>query len=209
MSTTPTNHHFAMSSSTPPTPASAAVASAQKIKNYTQSISSGVTNLLTELGRVSVSADTNVSNHVIMAQLQALHTLVDGISTRLAAVEKSSAKPEDDVPDPIEIEPEVSYAFPNRTAGFVNHPNPMMESPLTWSSEYNAIARSYNATISAGNDTLMPLRTVRNTYIVGFPSTLGHLVSLGLYASPNLFNVTDKRAQTPRSRRYCGRGSAY
>lgn len=27
----------------------------------------------------------------------------------------------------------------------------------------------------------MPLRTARNTYIVGFPSTLGHLVFLGLY----------------------------
>lgn len=171
--------------STTPASAAAAVASAQKIKNYTQSISSGVTNLLTELGRVSVSADSNVGNDVIMAQLQALHTLVESISTRLAAVEKSIAKPEDDVPDPIEIEPEVSYALPNRTAEFVNHPSSMMESRLTYSSEYNAIARSYNATIRGGNDTLMPLRTVRNTYIVGFPSTLGHLVFLSLYPSPN------------------------
>lgn len=84
---------------------SAAVASAKKITPITQSLSSGVTNLLTELARVNVSADTDVSNSAIMAQLQALHTLVEGISTRLAAVEKSICKATDDVPDPIEIEP--------------------------------------------------------------------------------------------------------
>lgn len=112
-----------MSSTTPTTPAtSAAVASAKKITQITQSLSSGVTNLLTELARVNVSADTDVSNSAIMAQLQALYTLVEGISTRLAAVEKRMCNTDDDVPDAIEIEPEVWLIGPDLAAEFVNHP---------------------------------------------------------------------------------------
>lgn len=167
----------------PTTPAtSASAASAKKITQITQSLSSGVTNLLTELARVNVSADNDVSNSAIMAQLLALHTLVEGISTRLAAVEKTISKADDGVPEPTEIEPVVSLEFPNRSVKFVNHPSLMMYSWLISSSEYNAVARAHNATLGGGNDTVMPLRTSRNTYIVGFPSTVGHLASLGNYA---------------------------
>lgn len=134
---------------------------------------------------MNVSADTDVSNAAIMAQLQALHKLVEGISTRLAAVEKSICKATDDVPDPIEIEPEVSFMYPYHSAEFVNHPI-LMKQWLIRSSEYNDYARGYNVTLVSGKDTLMPLRTSRNTYIVGFPSTVGHLVSLGIYVSPNV-----------------------
>lgn len=109
-----------MSSTNPTTATATAVVSAKKISNYTQSISSGVTNLLAELGRVSVSADANVGNHAIMAQLQALYTLVEGISTSVAAVEKSISKGVGDVPDPIEIESGVLYNDRDFTAEFVN-----------------------------------------------------------------------------------------
>lgn len=69
---------------------------------------------------------------------------------------------------------------PYHSAEFVNHPT-LMNQWLIRSSEYNEYARSYNATLVSGKDTLMPLRTIRDTYILGFPSTVGHLTSLGIY----------------------------
>lgn len=78
------------SSSTSP---SAHAASAKRIANYTQSISSGVTNLLTEIGRVSaasVSAPASASetNGAILLQLQALTGQIVGLTNRMDEVQK-------------------------------------------------------------------------------------------------------------------------
>lgn len=79
-------------------------ASARKIANYTQSISSGVTNLLTELGRVN--GDDSSDNAAILTQLQTLTTLVQDMGTRLTGVEKSlEGLHTGSRPEMIEIEP--------------------------------------------------------------------------------------------------------
>lgn len=61
-------------------------ASARKIANYTQSISSGVTNLLTELGRVNGPGS---GTDEILTQLQTLTSLIQDMNTRLFGVEKT------------------------------------------------------------------------------------------------------------------------
>lgn len=100
-------------------------ASARKIANYTQSISSGVTNLLTELGRVNSPTDPN-GNDAVLSQLQTLTALVQDMNTRLAAVEKSIQKHDDNqtpngdaIPEPIELEVECSEFQPVITAEYV------------------------------------------------------------------------------------------
>lgn len=98
--------------------------SARKIANYTQSISSGVTNLLTELGRVNAtsSPDTN-TNNAVLTQLQVLTTLVQDMSTRLAAVEQNLQKLDHgDTPILIEYEPEKPAFHPNITVEYVLGP---------------------------------------------------------------------------------------
>lgn len=80
-----------MSSSS--TPAAAHAASVKKIANYTQSISTGVTNLLTEIGRVSVSAaptpaSTSGTDAAILLQLQALTGQIVGLVNRMDEVQR-------------------------------------------------------------------------------------------------------------------------
>lgn len=80
-----------MSSSTS---TSANAASAKKIANYTQSISTGVTNLLTEIGRVSASASapapisTSGTDREILLQLQALTGQIVGLANRMDEVQR-------------------------------------------------------------------------------------------------------------------------
>lgn len=164
-------------------------ASAKKIANYTQSISSGVTNLLTELGRVNTPA--SFDSAPIQNQLETLIALVQGMDTRLAAVEKSLQKLEsDNVPGLMEIAP-VGIAqmpgfkiMPKVTAECVFRPLPRAR--LTSVSEHNSRARRHNETLQKGNDALMPVRTANNTLAVGFPSTLGDLVFLSPNPSPHI-----------------------
>lgn len=80
-----------MSSSSTPTAAHAA--SAKTIANYTQSISTGVTNLLTEIGRVSVSsapapASASATDAAILLQLQALTGQIVGLVNRMDEVQR-------------------------------------------------------------------------------------------------------------------------
>lgn len=75
------------------TPPSAHAASAKKIANYTQSISSGVTNLLTEIGRVSASpapaaAPARAADAEILLQLQALSGQIVGLANRMHKVQQ-------------------------------------------------------------------------------------------------------------------------
>lgn len=79
-------------------------ASAKKIANYSQSISSGVTNLLAELGRVN--APISFDSGAIQTQLETLIALVQGMDARLAAVEQGLQRLQsDDVPGLMEIAP--------------------------------------------------------------------------------------------------------
>lgn len=80
-----------MSSSSTPTAAHAA--SVKKIANYTQSISTGVTNLLTEIGRVSASsapapASASGTDGAILLQLQALTGQIVGLVNRMDEVQR-------------------------------------------------------------------------------------------------------------------------
>lgn len=72
--------------------ASAHAASAKNIANYTQSISSGVTNLLTEIGRVSATttapASTTGTDGAILLQLQALTGQIVGLANRMDDVQR-------------------------------------------------------------------------------------------------------------------------
>lgn len=67
--------------------------SAKKIANYTQSISTGVTNLLTEIGRVSAAsvaapAVTSGTDGAILLQLQALTGQIVGLSNRMDEIHR-------------------------------------------------------------------------------------------------------------------------
>lgn len=86
------NNRKAMSS-TSNTPTSAHAASAKKIANYTQSISTGVTNLLTEIGRVSATAtpspaSASGTDSAILLQLQALTGQIVGLVNRMDEVQQ-------------------------------------------------------------------------------------------------------------------------
>lgn len=93
-----------MSSSSTPTHGHAA--SAKKIANYTQSISTGVTNLLTEIGRVSAAsvaapAVTSGTDAAILLQLQALTGQIVGLTNRMDEVHRMVQRLEkrlDDMP---------------------------------------------------------------------------------------------------------------
>lgn len=150
-------------------------ASARKIANYTQSISSGVTNLLTELGRVN--GDDSSDNAAILTQLQTLTTLVRDMGTRLTSVEKSlEGLHTGSRPEMIEIEPPGDMYMPDLDPKYGM--GSLEKPPLTTIREHNERARLYNHALQYGNDVLMPLRTELNTVVVGFPATLGHLISL-------------------------------
>lgn len=84
-----------MSSTSSPT--SAHAASVKKIANYTKSISTGVTNLLTEIGRVSASSATapapapapaTGTDPAILLQLQALTGQIVGLVNRIDEVQR-------------------------------------------------------------------------------------------------------------------------
>ncbi|KAL0635434.1 hypothetical protein Q9L58_005642 [Maublancomyces gigas] len=78
-----------MSSSS--TAMTAHAASTKKIANYTQSISTGVTNLLTEIGRVSASAapaSASGTDAAILLQLQALTGQIVGLVNRMDEVQR-------------------------------------------------------------------------------------------------------------------------
>lgn len=80
-----------MSSASTPTPAHAA--SAKKIANYTQSISTGVTNLLTEIGRINAPAapfpaPATGTDVAILLQLQALTGQIVGLVDRMDDVQR-------------------------------------------------------------------------------------------------------------------------
>lgn len=86
--TLPHFHTSSLPDTTPPTMASQqSIASTEKIANYSQSISSGVTNLLNEFGRVN--AVVAFDSGVIEAQLQKLIAHIQGMDTRIAAIEQS------------------------------------------------------------------------------------------------------------------------
>lgn len=75
------------------TPTGTHAASVKKIANYTQSISTGVTNLLTEIGRVSASsapapATTSGTDAAILLQLQALTGQIVGLVNRMDEVQR-------------------------------------------------------------------------------------------------------------------------
>lgn len=113
------------------------------------------------------------------------------MDTRLAAVEQGLQRLQSDsVPGLMEIEPAGFVLMlgpkfmPLLTAECVIRP--LLPVKLTCISEYNSRARRHNETFRRGNDALMPLRTANNTLAVGFPFTLGHLVSLGLNCSPQI-----------------------
>lgn len=150
-------------------------ASAQKIANYTQPIPSGIANLLTELGRLNGAGCSDTA--AILGQLQTLNTLVQAMGTRLTAVEKSFwTLHSGEHPDLIEIEPPEDMFLSNLTPKYAL--SSFARPTLTRISEHNARACRYNHELQYGNDVLMPLRTAHNTMVVGFPTTLGHLVSL-------------------------------
>lgn len=114
--------------------------SARKIANYTQSISSGVTNLLTELGRVSASTPISGSetSDAILLQLQTITAQIAAMNTRLNEMNTRQGDMHNDVQDlkrrldstpsitgsdPIEI-PVFDYSYgriPQPTAEYVYH----------------------------------------------------------------------------------------
>lgn len=109
------------------TPAYAA--SAKKIANYTQSISTGVTNLLTEIGRVSgasasasatAPAVTSGTDGTILLQLQALTSQIVGLTNRMDEVHRmvqGLEKRLDDMPS----SPSSSiWELTNRNHGYVS-----------------------------------------------------------------------------------------
>lgn len=154
-------------------------ASARKIANYTQSISSGVTNLLTELGRVNIASSVDAdSNNAILSKLETLTILIQDMSNRLSTVERTVSRLDSDGTVLLEIAPQYS----NDDDGVVSAEcvlGPLLCARLTCAREHNSRARRHNNTVERGDGALMPLRTPHNTLVVGFPSTLGHLVSLG------------------------------
>lgn len=102
-------------------------ASAKKIASYTQSISSGLTNLLTERGRANAAPPFDPG--LIQAQLQTLIVLFQGMDTRLATLEQRLPRPESgNISGLVEIAP-ASFALvpgllfmPKITSEWVLHP---------------------------------------------------------------------------------------
>lgn len=86
-------------------------ANAEKIANYSQVISTGVTNLLNELCHANGAASFDPG--AIGAQLQTLITLVQGMDTRIAALEQGLQKPDSGkVPKLMEIQPALMVQIP-------------------------------------------------------------------------------------------------
>lgn len=77
--------------------------------NYTQSISSGVINLLSELGHVN--AVVSFDSGCIHSQLETLIALVQGMDSMLAAVEQGLQRLQNDNV-PMEIEPAAFALMP-------------------------------------------------------------------------------------------------
>ncbi|KAL0635431.1 hypothetical protein Q9L58_005639 [Maublancomyces gigas] len=145
-----------MSPTPTPTPLSVHAASARKIANYTQSISTGVTNLLTEIGRVSATsapapapASAIGTDAAILLQLQALTGQIVGLVNRMDEVQRMVGGLEKRLDDMASSRSDVGWEL--------KRPHPSLVSE-----RHNELARLHNGRARNAYSMLLPLFNSRD-----------------------------------------------